>query len=476
MLSDDEPNVIETHLALPDNEVPELYKLTVIDRQSKGNETVSLSGVMTKVPSLSIEEPINNNENRYSNEIYNNIPVGIIFLDKNGVLQEVNQFFKNIMSIEKWNELIGKYRYFDLERITDEILNSVNNGTIFNYRITNTDVPHDLLALLNINIDRQNTFAVTLSAVFDDSKEIIGYTLLFNDITTDVDEKDMLNKKHQEVQYSEERLSLILNSLPIPVYITDPLKSEIVYFNGAATKLFEPKDNRYIKDFVNEKDIVLHSDIDKKVLETGEQYAANEILRLSNGKEFETFVRKVLIEFDGRKQILVMRIDLTEQRKIEMINKVLSISLPSLNAYSWYIDTRNNALRYGKVLDNTERDLNALDTMEKFVECIHVDDRDEYYNCFNSLIEKGSGESTFCFRIDIEQIGVYKWWETRGVVATVINENGETYKLRYGIDILVDELKRNAMRLMEQRSARARLNRQKELILNKRTLGIGSLN
>ena len=476
MLSDDEPNVIETHLALPDNEVPELYKLTVIDRQSKGNETVSLSGVMTKVPSLSIEEPINNNENRYSNEIYNNIPVGIIFLDKNGVLQEVNQFFKNIMSIEKWNELIGKYRYFDLERITDEILNSVNNGTIFNYHITNTDVPHDLLALLNINIDRQNTFAVTLSAVFDDSKEIIGYTLLFNDITTDVDEKDMLNKKHQEVQYSEERLSLILNSLPIPVYITDPLKSEIVYFNGAATKLFEPKDNRYIKDFVNEKDIVLHSDIDKKVLETGEQYAANEILRLSNGKEFETFVRKVLIEFDGRKQILVMRIDLTEQRKIEMINKVLSISLPSLNAYSWYIDTRNNALRYGKVLDNTERDLNALDTMEKFVECIHVDDRDEYYNCFNSLIEKGSGESTFCFRIDIEQIGVYKWWETRGVVETVINENGEPYKLLYGIDILVDEQKRNELRLIEKRCELVRLNRQNELILNNTTMGIVYLN
>ena len=223
-------------------------------------------------------------------------------------------------------------------------------------------------------------------------------------------------------------------------------------------------------------DVELHRTVDRKILESGEEHVANELLRLYNGKEFDTFVRKILIEFDGKKQILVMRMDLTEQRKIQMINKILSASLPSLNAYTWFIDTRDNTINYGKVLDTAERDLNALNTMEKFLACIHEEDKEAYEKEFDELIEKGVGETSLCFRIEIEKIGEYKWWESRATIETVYDESGEPYKLLYGIDLMVDEQKRNELSLMEKKGELVELNKQNELILNNTTMGIVYLN
>ena len=124
-------------------------------------------------------------------------------------------------------------------------------------------------------------------------------------------------------------MNLILNKLPIPVYINDPHTQKVSYINDAAMKLFEIENYSTAADFVKAEDVDIHAQVDNYVLTTGNEYMANETLRLINGKEFETFVRKLAMEINGQRQILVLRMDLTEQRKAEMTNKIISASLPS---------------------------------------------------------------------------------------------------------------------------------------------------
>ena len=99
------------------------------------------------------------------------------------------------------------------------------------------------------------------------------------------------------------------------------------------------------------------------------------------------------MELDGKKHMLVMRMDLTEQYRAKMANKILSVSLPSFKAYTWYTDLRDGIINYGEALLSGERNLNELNTMEKFIQYIHDDDCDSYYKEFNKLAEQESEET-----------------------------------------------------------------------------------
>ena len=201
----------------------------------------------------------------------------------------------------------------------------------------------------------------------DSNRKPIGAFGIFKDITEIKkkeeelkDKVEQLTKANKDLKDSKDMLNLILDKLPIPVYIKDPYNKKHVYINDEKRRVFINKTGTRTTDFLIESNAILLESIDNQILESGEEYNANEQIIFHDGRIMETFVKKIPIEFEGKKQILVLRMDLTEQHKAFLAKKILSLSFDKLQAYTWNIDTRFDKLNIGDLFSNDIKS-NVLD-------------------------------------------------------------------------------------------------------------------
>ncbi len=274
-----------------------------------------------------------------------------------------------------------------------------------------------------------------------------------------------------ELQKNQMRLQSIIDKLPIPIYVKNPETQKLIYLNDDAKRLFNTENNSSIVDVFTAECIERWSDIDKNIVSNGEDYIAKEIIELCSGEVKHTFVKKILVNFNNINQILAVRVDLTEQDKLSKVQKLMSTSLPSINAFTWTIDSRNKILNYGSTVDVGDRNLDEIGTIEKCAQFIHEEDRSIFINTLLEHIDKGSGEFNMEYRIKLSQSKNYEWWETRGVSETM-REGGEVYVLLYGITININTSKNNEFSLKESQEKLYSLNYQKELILKNINSGI----
>ena len=115
-----------------------------------------------------------------------------------------------------------------------------------------------------------------------------------------------------------------------------------------------------------------------------------------------TIVKKLLLNNQGKKHILVVRIDTTDRQTAQIASKILSASLPSLKTYLWYIDTRDNILNYNNIYITSERNLSEINSIEKFISIIHEEYRSYYRESINKLMSKETGEISVFYKIDLE--------------------------------------------------------------------------
>ena len=73
-------------------------------------------------------------------------------------------------------------------------------------------------------------------------------------------------------------------------------------------------------------------------------YKGPEIVAISDGRIINTYVHKNLINYGGINQILIARRDETEVNKGLRASKILSMSLPTIKAFSWCFDSREDFL------------------------------------------------------------------------------------------------------------------------------------
>ncbi len=593
VLQNNEESSVVIFVKTPESDSYAPYELTAVARYNKNGELLSLHGILNDISTIYNYQSQLNEKIEVLNAINNHIPLGFVFLDKEGTVQEINNHLIEIFAIKNKENVIGKYNYLNASILSNDMRAELKAGKVLHFKLDFNTFQESLKHDIDDTKSHGTIFDARISAVFSHDKELLGYIILFEDVTqlhhtkgqvnelqenftlaleagdltiwtydyeletfkelqgpmisdghytkaqfvsvvhpddcnmvfNTIDEliaqtvkkanikfrmfimnewrwyqcsvtaiieedkiryisgirkditeeivaKELLEQKHIEIRNSEEKLNLILNMLPIPVYIIEPQNSKVTYINEAAMKLFATECFSTVSDFVAFDDVEKHNSVNLQVLNSGNEYIGNEILRLNNGKELNTYVRKSVINFNGDKHILILRMDLTAQRKAEITNKILSASLPSLKAYTWYIDSRDNILRYGDVMAASDRNLHELDSMEKFTELIHEEDRDEYYNNMNALFKLDNGNGKYCFRIDIEKIGQYEWWESRAILETLHDDDGSGYKFMYGIDINITDQKEIEHSLQNNQYELAQLNKQNELILNNTTSGI----
>ena len=154
----------------------------------------------------------------------------------------------------------------------------------------------------------------------------------------------------------------------------------------------------------------------------------------------------------------------SKQSNINIAEQILTTSLPKMKAFSWHYDSREKNIVYYQN-GQFERNINSLNSVNSFLDIIHKDDRKELSEKIKSLDITKCNFSTFQFRADIEQIGVYQWWESYTSFELRVDKDNDPHYIVSGITLNINERKENELEI-------AMLNQRSELILNSSTSGL----
>ncbi|MGL4520201.1 MAG: histidine kinase dimerization/phospho-acceptor domain-containing protein [Phocaeicola sp.] len=270
-------------------------------------------------------------------------------------------------------------------------------------------------------------------------------------ITREVNYQEELEKRINEIKLQNNRLELILESLPIPILIRNVKTKLYTYANKAAMVQYGAETG------VTSIYKILSSRKEKEseFIQQHGSYEALEIIQTKEGRLLDTVVSKKMIRYNNEEQLLISRTDLTESLKAK---RFLSTLMPALKAYSWHFDSRFDHLNIEHNM-HLERDIKGSIPYKEFIKVVHPEDRASFLERLQHILQEPSPQtSSFQFRLDIEKKGEYEWWESNLAIES-LSEEKKPYKLASGLTVNINDRKKGELEL-------ARVNKYNELILN----------
>ncbi len=145
-----------------------------------------------------------------------------------------------------------------------------------------------------------------------------------------------------ELQQTKSLMNSILDQIPFPIHIKDVNnKSKYVFFNKKTKEEFGDYPLATAQEVLDEDFVKYINKIDAHVYETGETYFAEEEVKYKDGTSYRTLVQKSVIQFDGRRHILIVRWKteglLELQEKLKEVNRQNKVILNNINAGLMYI-------------------------------------------------------------------------------------------------------------------------------------------
>lgn len=415
--------------------------------------------------------------------VFENLSVGLELYDRDGLMTEINRTEMESMGIRDKKEVLGLC-LFDNPNVSDDIKDRIRAGGRVQYVIEyNFD---EALAFFPTYLSGINFFEVTAFPLHNEKGSIIKYLVVTQDITEKVKAEQkvqqskqemelalkVLSKKNTELRKRKELQEKILNSMPLPIHIKDVEDDfRYVFCNDESKRMFGSAVFNSAYEVMSKQQADKLHETDRQVYATGKPYFGQEKIVLKDGRVYETIVQKSIIEDEGRRLLLNVRWDKSLQNELERRAKVLSISLDALEAYTWHYDIDNDLLTFGDGFEKIGRGSESLNTFEKFVACIHPDDRQLFISKVDSILLSQNEIFSMEYRIDLSGNGLYNWWECRGAIETVVIDTIPT-RFVFGMDINIEVHKNTEMTLLRNKEEMTQLIRQNELVLNNANSGL----
>lgn len=267
-------------------------------------------------------------------------------------------------------------------------------------------------------------------------------------------------------------LNIILNSIPMPIYIIDMEKSSNFLFrNDESKKMFGVPEAKDMSELIGLEAANELSKVDQQVFDSEIPYWGEETVHTLEGRRYDTTTRKSTFYVGNKKLLLCVRWDTSLRNELQRKSKVLNISMDAFKAFTWYYDTYSEKFVFGDGFDKTSGEQSDMNNSIKLLRKIHPEDRHLVSTAVKSLLLKDKGELFLEFRFDFLEQGVYEWWECRGIMETKM-VNNQPYKYFYGMDFNIDRHKKNQQTLLRNKIDLAELNRQNQLILNNAISGL----
>lgn len=163
--------------------------------------------------------------------------------------------------------------------------------------------------------------------------------------------------------------------------------------------------------------------------------------------------------------------DLSLQNELERREKILSISMEAMNAYTWYYEPAIDKVTFGEGFDKTGRNAGELNTLINFTQHIHSNDKQKFLQSIEEALKQERGKISIEYRISNDGKKQDEWRECRGIVETIIRDN-IPHKLMFGMDINIDSHKQAELALLKNKEKMSLLIQQNELVMNNTNSGL----
>lgn len=279
-------------------------------------------------------------------------------------------------------------------------------------------------------------------------------------------------KNTTELQKRRQLQENILNSIPVSIHIKDVEDNfRYVFCNDESKRLFGTDEEKTTYDVMDADKVARIEKTDKEVFATGKSYFGLEHIELKDGRCYDTLVRKSIIYENNKRLLLNVRWDQSLQNDLERRAKVLDISMETMNAYTWFYEPDKDKISFGEGSDKIGQDASQYDTLKKFIHFIHPEERQLFWNSIQSLIRHEIDQWNVEYRADLNQDGIYEWWQTRGMIETTVRDD-IPYTYIFGMTLNIDEHKQSELTLLKNKEELNQLVLQNEMILNNTNSGL----
>ncbi len=279
-------------------------------------------------------------------------------------------------------------------------------------------------------------------------------------------------KNTTALQKKKQLQETILNSIPVSIHIKDVADHfRYIFCNDESKRLFGTSEDKTTYDVMDADKVARIEKTDKEVFATGKPYFGLEHIELKDGRVYDTLVRKSIIYDNNKRLLLNVRWDQSLQNDLERRAKVLDISMEAMNAYTWFYEPDKDKISFGEGSDKIGQDVSQYNTLEKFMRFIHPDERLLFGESIQQLLRHETEQWNVEYRADLNQDGIYEWWQTRGMIETTVRDD-IPYTYLFGMTINIDEHKQTELTLLKNREELNHLILTNEMILNNTNSGL----
>jgi diguanylate cyclase (GGDEF)-like protein/PAS domain S-box-containing protein len=228
--------------------------------------------------------------------VFNNMLDGIIALDTNRRVVDINLAARYLLQINKKKQIVGVG--------LDELLENLPE---VRQRLSKSDMPFQDIYIPH---PTDLTLEVMSTPILDSKGQSRGTLLVIHDISIRV-------RSEAAMRQSEENLRTVFENAPFPIIVTSLNEDNILYLNPAGQKMYNVEKNN-IKDLFNTG---FYQDTDgrQKLLEVLKKTDSLDNIELSlqtsDNKPLWAATSARHITYNGEKAILITQVDISEQRR-----------------------------------------------------------------------------------------------------------------------------------------------------------------
>ena len=244
-------------------------------------------------------------------KVFSNMLEGVIILDSENNIVNFNNASKNIISELKDMD-VGYKRFDEVLKDYKTIIKAVNSNSC-----------SESLISIN-NKDQQRYYKMNINNIYENTGEVIGKTLILNDITEIEEQRKKLSDNFNFLQ-------TLMDAIPYPIYSKDE-NGRYNHCNIAIAEFLGIKKEEFVG---NTADVIFEKNLAKICIKTDENLMDGERTQIYESKLMHKegiyhdviFNKSIVINEEGEDKGLVgIIIDITEQKKNEeKINKLLKL-------------------------------------------------------------------------------------------------------------------------------------------------------
>lgn len=388
-----------------------------------------------------IEQALRESEKRYK-DLFENSPIGIYRTTPDGKILLANPALVKMLKYDNLQELLNR----NLEKEGYEVRSYTRDTFKENIEATGEIIGLEARWLRkdgSVIVVRENA-----RCMYDSTGKVAFYDGTIEDITEQV-------KASEALKESEEKFKVLAEQAPSMIAIY--CEGEILYVNKKCAELLGCSVDYLTSSSFDFKSVILgtpYFDINSEEFISGEKALTNILtIKCKNGKLVETFISIKMINYSGKRAILVILTDITERMQIEkklreseekyrgLVENINAIYYVSLN-HGKIIYLSPNAVTF------TGYQTDELIGKTAF-HLIYKEDQGRVIRFYLESVERGKIDTTIEFRL-AKKDGSYFWAEQ--ITRIIRDERGLAVEYRNVVrDITERKLAENALTESEER-------------------------